>query len=88
MRYTRKDGRTTEYSFDKMASEFIDVGGWADQMVDLGLILFLPFSCYSGKSVSRSIIGAKVTSTIIIMFARRVSVKGLTKVGGVQDDEW
>jgi len=35
--YTDKQGKQRELTFDKMASEAIVLGGWADQMITLGL---------------------------------------------------
>lgn len=37
--FTDKRGKKREYTFDKMASKAIEDGGWADQMVDLGLTI-------------------------------------------------
>ena len=35
--FINKKGKQMEYTFDKMASEAIDIGGWANSMAELGL---------------------------------------------------
>jgi hypothetical protein len=39
VRYIEKNGHQSDYTFDQMASKFILVGGWADDMANLGLTI-------------------------------------------------
>ncbi|MDD4876766.1 MAG: hypothetical protein PHQ86_06545 [Dehalococcoidales bacterium] len=37
--YINKEGKRNEYNFGQAASKFIVEGGWADQMVELGITI-------------------------------------------------
>jgi hypothetical protein len=39
IRYIEKNGHQSNYTFDQMASKFILVGKWADDMANLGLTI-------------------------------------------------